>query len=211
MKIGDLTSLTMSSRLLSETQKSISQSLQRLGSGSRLASPRLDLSSLSSSQNLQARMRSALSNIRSANQAYSRLSLSAGVLDSQTQLLQRMREIAVQASSSTLSSQARRGLNTEVQQILEELQRLSSMEKPESFTIQTEHSAKGSITLENPRLGINDLFPDTLETSTQVSALGQFTAQGDQVSTLSSGPTAIRAVDVNGNGLDRTTEKLLFF
>ncbi len=110
---------------MARTTRAIEKALARLSSGSRLASPREDIAATSMATTLDAQTRGIGVGLRNINAAQSLLMTADSALSSQIEIAQRLRELAVQASQSTLNSSDRQSLRTEAMSLLEEYRRLT--------------------------------------------------------------------------------------
>jgi len=113
-------------RQLARTTQAIARSLERLSTGRRVNSARDDASALAISNGLEAQGRALRESVLQLNQGRSALISTDGALQTQMELVQRMRELAVQAASGTLSVEDRGNLNIELIQLYEEFDRISS-------------------------------------------------------------------------------------
>ncbi|MBF0137859.1 MAG: flagellin FliC [Magnetococcus sp. DMHC-1] len=109
---------------LSTAAGRLSQSFERLSSGLRVNSSRDDAAGLAIASGLTLQIRGANTASRNVNDVISVLQIAEGALDETTNALQRMRELAVQASSMTLTTTDRTSLNSEFTQLLSEVDRI---------------------------------------------------------------------------------------
>ncbi|QGZ39231.1 flagellin [Pseudoduganella flava] len=114
-----------SQRNLSSSQSALSTSLQRLSSGLRINSAKDDAAGLAISDRMNAQIRGMNQATRNANDGVSLSQTAEGALSSSGDILQRIRELAVQSSNSTNSSSDRQALQTEVTQLSSELNRIA--------------------------------------------------------------------------------------
>ena len=105
--------------------KSMETSMQRLSSGKRINGAIDDAAGLQISQRMTAEIRGFHQAARNAADAQSLLATVEGAMAEQHNLLQRIREIAVQAASATNSSADRAALNTEAQALEAEISRIA--------------------------------------------------------------------------------------
>lgn len=110
---------------LSKSQNALSTSLQRLSSGLRINSAKDDAAGLSISQRFSSQIRGLDQAVRNANDGISLAQTAEGALQSSGDILQRIRELTVQSMNATNSTSDRAALNSEVQQNLQELQRIA--------------------------------------------------------------------------------------
>jgi flagellin len=112
-------------RNLATSSDEMSTSLQRLSSGMRINGAKDDAAGLAISQRFTAQIRGLSTAIRNAGDAVSLTQTAEGALGSVTSNLQRMRELAVQASNGTNSQVDRDALNAEYSQLRSEVQRIA--------------------------------------------------------------------------------------
>ncbi|MDH3327116.1 MAG: flagellin [Gammaproteobacteria bacterium] len=125
MKINTNISSINAQKHLNRTEKDLSTPLQRLSSGKRINSAKDDAAGLA----IVARMVSQISgsNVarRNANDGISLAQVAEGALSEASNMLQRVRELAVQSLNGTNSSSDRQALQQEASQLTSELNRLS--------------------------------------------------------------------------------------
>ena len=124
--INTNTSSLNSQRNLSSSQSSLATSLQRLSSGLRINSARDDAAGLAISDRMTSQIRGMTQATRNANDGVSLAQTAEGALASSGDILQRIRELAVQSSNATNSSSDRQALQTEVGQLGSELNRIAT-------------------------------------------------------------------------------------
>lgn len=116
-------------RSMAGSQREIQKSFSQLSSGSRITKSSDDAAGLSISENLKSTIRGYTQAQRNANDGISMVQVSEGGLGEISNILTRMRELAVQASSDTVGDAERGFIDKEVQQIKNELQRISKTTK----------------------------------------------------------------------------------
>src|SRR3954447_8373196 len=113
-------------RNLNSSQGALGTSLQRLSSGLRINSAKDDAAGLAISEHFTAQIRGLNQAVRNANDGISLAQTAEGGLSTLGDLLQRMRELAVQAANGTNSASDRTSLQAEVSQIQQEINRVAS-------------------------------------------------------------------------------------
>ncbi|PHQ73357.1 MAG: flagellin [Marinobacter sp.] len=111
---------------LGKSQSMNDQALQRLSSGLRINSAKDDAAGLAISTRFSSQISGLNVATRNANDGISLAQTAEGALDEVTNNLQRIRELAVQSANATNSASDRQALNDEVQQRLEEIDRISN-------------------------------------------------------------------------------------
>jgi flagellin len=113
-------------RALSESQGDVQTSLQRLSSGLRINGAKDDAAGLAISERFTAQINGLNQAVRNANDAISLSQTAEGSLSQTTNLLQRMRELAVQSANATNSGTDRTALQAEVTQLTAEVDRIAT-------------------------------------------------------------------------------------
>ncbi|WP_435750789.1 flagellin [Thauera sp. AutoDN2] len=112
-------------RNLNTSAGSLATSLQRLSSGLRINSAKDDAAGLAISERMTSQIRGQDQARRNANDGISLAQTAEGALQSAGDVLQRIRELAVQSSNATNSASDRQALNAEVNQLTAELDRIA--------------------------------------------------------------------------------------
>jgi flagellin len=112
-------------RNLDRSQSSLNVSLQRLSSGLRINSAKDDAAGLAISERFTSQIRGLNQAVRNANDGISLSQVAEGALGSAGEILQRVRELAIQSANATNSASDRKALNQEVAQLVQELERIA--------------------------------------------------------------------------------------
>ena len=112
-------------RSLGASQNSLATSMQRLSSGLRINSAKDDAAGLAISERMSTQVRGLNQAARNANDGISLAQTAEGALGTIGNNLQRIRELAVQSRNATNSDGDRSALNSEVQQLKQEIQRVA--------------------------------------------------------------------------------------
>jgi flagellin len=110
-------------RNLGMSQKLMQKSTAQLSSGNRINQSADDAAGLAISENLKAQIRSAAQARRNANDGISLVQTAEGGLGEISNIMSRIRELAVQAASDTVGDNERGLINIEVQQLKNEIER----------------------------------------------------------------------------------------
>ena len=113
-------------RNLGSTQSSLATSMQRLSSGLRVNSAKDDAAGLAISERMNAQVRGFAVAARNANDGISLAQTAEGALGKVGDMLQRIRELAVQSSNATNSQTDRDALNAEVTSLKDEIARVAT-------------------------------------------------------------------------------------
>lgn len=107
-------------------ESSLGVSMQRLSTGLRINSAKDDAAGLAISQRMTSEIRGLAVAVRNSSDGISMAQTAEGALGEVTNMLQRMRELAVQSANGTLGSKEREALNAEVQQLKSEIDNVSN-------------------------------------------------------------------------------------
>lgn len=168
-------------RNLGASQTNLNKSMQRLSSGLRINSAKDDAAGLAISDRMTSQIRGLNQAARNANDGISLAQTAEGALQESTNLLQRMRELAVQSANDTNSASDRSSLNAEVTQLKEELNRIA-----ESTEFNGKKLLDGSMTNATFQVGANEGTNERISFSIE-------SAKGDSLGAVNAGTTTIAA------------------
>lgn len=114
-------------RNLKNSQDNIASSYAQLASGSRINKSADDAAGLAISENLKAQIRSSRQAYRNASDGVSMVQVAEGGLNEIGNIIVRLRELGIQASSDTIGDRERGFINKEVDQLKTEMQRISDV------------------------------------------------------------------------------------
>lgn len=112
-------------RTLTSSQREIQKSFAQLSSGSRITKAADDAAGLGISESLKSQIRSYSQASRNANDGISMIQVAEGGLSEVSNILSRMRELGIQASSDTVGERERGYIDNEVQQLKSEMERIA--------------------------------------------------------------------------------------
>ena len=188
-------------RNLGTSQSALNTSIQRLSSGLRINSAKDDAAGLAISERMNAQIRGLNVAARNANDGISLAQTAEGALGKVGDMLQRMRELAVQSANATNSTSDRNALQAEATQLKEEIGRVASTTKFNGTPL-----LDGTFTAQNFQVGANSGETITLASiaNAQISALGSWTDVGTAAAASYTTAT-IAAFDFSGVGAYTTT------
>ena len=174
-----------------EVNKSMETSMARLSSGKRINSAADDAAGLAISNRLNAEIQGINQSIRNAADAQAMLGVAEGALEQVHSLLLRMRELAVQSSSETVSAADRDLLQTEVAQLEGEIQRVANDTTWAGVTLMDGGFTTGATFQIGPRSGDNiQLSIGTIDATTAGGL-----ALASHISTASAAMAYIATID----------------
>lgn len=112
-------------RQLSLNQTQVAKSLEKLSSGLRINRAADDAAGLAISEKMRAQIRGLEQASRNAQDGISLIQTAEGALNEVHSMLQRMRELAVQAASNALTDSDRANIQSEVNQLIDEIDRIA--------------------------------------------------------------------------------------
>jgi len=113
-------------RSIGKTNQAQESSLAKLSSGSRITKASDDAAGLAISEKLKAEIRSSKQADRNTNDGISMVQVAEGGLNETQNILTRLRELAIQSSSDTVSDSERGFTNLEYQSLVQEMDRISA-------------------------------------------------------------------------------------
>ncbi len=125
LRINTNTPSLSAQRSLGMTNRRMNDNLRKLSSGERITRASDDAAGLAISENLKAQIRGSRQAKRNANDAISMIQTSEGGLSEISNIIIRLRELAIQAASDTVGEQERGFSDIEFQQLKEEVDRIA--------------------------------------------------------------------------------------
>ena len=129
MVIGTNIGSITTQRHLESSRQSMESSMERLSSGQRVNSAMDDAAGLAISGRLTAEIEGMGQAVRNANDAISMFQMAEGALDETTDILMRMRELAVQGATATASTSDKASMDVEFQALSLEITRIAEETK----------------------------------------------------------------------------------
>ena len=102
--INTNTAATITANAIAKNERAMTQTMERLSTGQRINSAADDAAGLAISSRMTSQINGLNMAVRNANDAISMVQTEEGAMIEVTNMLQRMRELAVQASSGTMSA-----------------------------------------------------------------------------------------------------------
>ncbi|MEM6990443.1 MAG: flagellin, partial [Myxococcota bacterium] len=198
-------------RNLMQTQSAMSGSIARLSSGLRINQAADDAAGMGISARMQADIRSVGQAERNANDGISMIQIAEGAMNEQHGILNRLRELAVQSSNGALSNNERAFIDTEHDQLVSELDRISGATEFNSFNMLGADAGTFAMQIGKDAVAGTDtidvVFTATDATTLGVNAMDFSTAAGSQTA-LGTIDTAIDALSTNRATLGASQNRL---
>lgn len=183
-----------SQRNLASSSASLNTSIQRLSSGLRINSAKDDAAGLAISDRMSSQIRGMNQATRNANDGVSMAQTAEGALSSSGNILQRIRELAVQSSNSSNSASDRQALQTEVTQLSSELGRIASTTEFNGTKL-----LDGSMGTANFQVGANaNQLISMTGSNFQTNTYGNNTIAADGIQAAASSAAAAGSITVAG-------------
>jgi flagellin len=115
---------SITANALTKNERAMSQAMERLSTGQRINSAGDDAAGLAISSRMTSQINGLNMAVRNANDAISMVQTEDGAMIEVTNMVQRMRELAVQAASGTMGSTDRTALNTEFAALAAQIQQV---------------------------------------------------------------------------------------
>jgi flagellin len=106
--------------------RSMSTAMEQLSTGTRVNSAKDDAAGLAIGQNMTSQIRGLNQAVRNANDGINMMQTAEGAMVEQSNMLQRMRELAVQSSNGTYSSAQRGYLDTEFSKLIDQIDNIAN-------------------------------------------------------------------------------------
>ena len=186
-------------RTVSKSQDGLATSLQRLSSGLRVNSAKDDAAGLAIAERMSSQVRGLNVAARNANDGVSLAQTAEGALGKIGEMVQRVRELAVQSSNATNNATDRAALQAEVAQLKEEIDRVAG-----SASFNGTKLLDGSFTSARFQVGADAGESITVSaiTDARLAGMGSVNRASTQNSTAITDLTATSLADLTINGTD---------
>jgi flagellin len=182
---------------LMKNERSLSTAMEQLSTGKRINAAGDDASGLAISARMTSQIRGLETSIRNANDAISMVDTAEGALDEITEMLQRIRELAVQSGTGTTHADDRTYMDAEFNALRDEIDRIASNTEWNGNTvIDGTRGSAGTVTYQVGVDGGNTLsvdFGDMTASSGSMASLNG-AAVGLNGTTVASGITLAASV-----------------
>ena len=173
---------------LAKNERALGKAMEQLSTGKRINSAADDAAGLAISSRMTAQINGLSKAIQNANDGISMLNTAEGAMIEMTNMLQRMRELALQTANGTMTSDDRTYLDTEYTALANELNRIGTKTEWNGNTI-LDGSAGGSTGASSVSFQVGANSSDTISV-----AFGKFTSGTDgSFSKFSSGGSGLAA------------------
>ena len=199
---------SITANALTKNERAMSQAMERLSTGQRINSASDDAAGLAISSRMTSQVNGLNMAVRNANDAISMVQTADGAAVEVSNMLQRMRELAVQAASETTSATDRDALNVEFEALTAEIERIADNTQWNGTTLlDGTIGTNGAVAFQigaNASQTVTVTFAD-FETAhaSMVSTGGLF--EGLDNATVNSGTTGNNSHDLASRDVDTTS------
>jgi len=182
--------------VMTKNTRSMSATMEQLSTGSRINSAKDDAAGLAIGQSQTSQIRGLNQAVRNLNDGVNLLQTAEGALNETTNMLQRMRELAVQSASGTYSTTQRSYLATEFLALGSQIEKIASETTWNGFTVLT--GTTGGTTTGTYSFQSGQTSGQTIDVAIgamTLSALGITATNAAGVSTAASASAAIASID----------------
>jgi flagellin len=188
-------------RTLQATSDKLAKSMERLSSGYRINRAADDAAGLAISERMRSQINGLSQAGRNIQDGVSLVQTAEGNLDEVHSMLQRVRELAVQYKNGTLSSSDQAAIQTEVNQLASEIERIGTSAKFNGITLL---ATAGAVTFQ---VGVGDSESISVSTISLGSSVGSFTSLSNSTA-ISAIDAAISAVSTARSGFGAVQNRL---
>ena len=185
---------------LSKSRLEMEQAMERLSSGLRINSAKDDAAGLAITQRMTADLRGLTVAVRNVNDGISMAQTAEGAMGEVSNILQRMRELSVQAANGTYSERNRTAIQAEMDQLINEIDNIS--EKTNFNGIQLLDGTADPVQLQTGVKEGDTVSMFYLDMSAKALGLRGFTVEGTLNSGRVSADIDVAADDVLINNYD---------
>ena len=192
----------------------VDTAMARLSSGKRINSAKDDAAGLAIATRMEAKIRGLSQAVRNANDGISLAQTAEGAMDETSNILVRLRELAVQAASGTVTATDRAALQTEASELLAQVDDISSrtdfngttlLDGTATLDIQTGVNTGETVNITIGDLSGSGLGVDTIDLSTSAGASAALALVDTAIDTVATERATLGAVQ---NRLDATVNNL---
>jgi flagellin len=178
---------------LTNSQASLSTSLERLSSGLRINSASDDAAGLAISQQFTTQINGTNQAVRNANDAVSEAQTTAGALNTIVNNLQSIRTLAVEAANGSNSASDRQALNNQVQQ---QIQEITQIAQQTTFNGLNVLNGSSGTTVYQVGANVGNTIAVSLQQGVGANQIGQYSTATGTVPTAVAGLTATSTVQI---------------
>jgi len=189
--VGSLTA----QRNLQKISRGLHQSISRLSSGTRINSAADNAAGMAVSENMRAQLKGFQQAMKNANDGVAVLQTAESGYQSISDLLIRMRELAVQSANDSVSDTERNYLNTEFTDLVSEIDRISNVVEYNGIQLLDGTAGSGGDGTMTFQVGTRDSANDRIIIKLNTQSATKLAVNDDVISSQIDAQSAITAID----------------
>ena len=182
-------------RNLQKTARGLHQSISRLSSGTRVNSAADNAAGMAVSENMRAQLKGFQQAMRNANDGVAVLQTAESGYQSLSDLLVRMRELAVQSANDSVSDTERGYLHTEFADLIDEMDRISSVVEYNGIQLLDGTAGSAGTGAMTFQVGTRDSVNDRINIQLDAQDSTTLGVNADTISSQANAQASITAID----------------
>jgi len=190
----------ISQQALNKNGRALSAAMEQLSTGKRINSAADDAAGLAISNRMTAQIRGLDQAVRNANDGISMLQTAEGALSEVTNMLQRIRELSVQAANDTYSDPDRESLQLEVTELIDEIDRIGNNTMWNGmYVFAADIGSDGDFSIQ---VGVGDSVDSVIEGTLYEMDAGELDVDTLDISTAEDAQSAMLSIDLAISTID---------
>ena len=190
----------ISQQALNKNGRALSAAMEQLSTGKRINSAADDAAGLAISNRMTAQIRGLDQAVRNANDGISMLQTAEGALSEVTNMLQRIRELSVQAANDTYSDPDRESLQLEVIELIDEIDRIGNNTMWNGmYVFAADIGSEGDFSIQ---VGVGDSVDSVIEGTLYEMDAGELGVFELDISTAEDAQSAMLSIDLAISTID---------
>ncbi|WP_414012963.1 flagellin [Limnohabitans sp.] len=190
----------ISQQALNKNGRALSAAMEQLSTGKRINSAADDAAGLAISNRMTAQIRGLDQAVRNANDGISMLQTAEGALSEVTNMLQRIRELSVQAANDTYSDPDRESLQLEVTELIDEIDRIGNNTMWNGmYVFAADIGSDGDFSIQ---VGVGDSVDSVIEGTLYEMDAGELGVDTLDISTATDAQSAMLSIDLAISTID---------
>ena len=190
----------ISQQALNKNGRALSSAMEQLSTGKRINSAADDAAGLAISNRMTAQIRGLDQAVRNANDGISMLQTAEGALSEVTNMLQRIRELSVQAANDTYSDPDRESLQLEVIELIDEIDRIGNNTMWNGmYVFAADIGSEGDFSIQ---VGVGDSVDSVIEGTLYEMDAGELGVDALDISTAEDAQEAMLSIDLAISTID---------
>jgi len=178
---------------MSVNNRSMSKAMEQLSTGKRINTAADDAAGLAITDKMTSQIKALNQSVRNANDAISMMQTAEGATKEVTSMLQRMRELSVQAANDTYGDNDRKAIKNEINELASEVTRIADNTQWNGMSIL---SGGGSYSTMTFQVGTEGETASAITVAFSAMSSGALTVSALDVTTNANAQTSIKALDL---------------